>query len=290
MDFPDSLERPLRTGRLAGAYLLFGRPPGTFSEVVLELFRRVVCPNLEDRVPCGTCPDCRQLTEGVHPDQVVLPSLESADDEGGTGRIGVDDVRERLLEPASLTPARSPYKLFWLRDARRLTPEASNTLLKVLEEPSGEALFVLTARSRWDCLPTVRSRCQWIRFAPAVRRIEDPRERVRELRSDRPLEEESLEQYEALLEGRSRSLEVDWTRDRARDFLVYLLTLVHRKHTRGSTDLAGSADERLSYRLVPALLSRLEELERGGDPVVVVNSLLETIFYPREFTPWAPAT
>lgn len=249
----------------------------------------MACPNRSGTEACGTCRDCRQLTEGTHPDLVVLPSLEAENGEADPGRIGVDDVRERLLEPASLTPARSPYKLFWLRDVRRLTPEASNTLLKVLEEPSGEALFVLTARSRWDCLPTVRSRCQWIRFAPAVRRTEDPRERARALRPERPFDEEQVEAWNALLEGRRRSREMNWNRDRARDFLVYLLTLVHRKHTRGSTGLSETADGRLSYRLVPALLSRLGELERGGGPVVVVNSLLETIFYPRE-TPWAPAT
>lgn len=287
-ELPEALKQALRRDRLAQAYLFFGRPPTRMEETVPRLFQWVVCERDEGEEPCGACRACEQVTRRIHPDLVVLPPHE--EDEQASVRIGVDDVRDQLLEAASLTPSHSPYKLFWLRDVRRLTPEASNTLLKVLEEPSGQALFVLTARSRWDCLPTVRSRCQWIRFAPAVRRSENPVQRTRTLLEDAAVDSDRAERWESLLEGERRSREMGWDTRQARDFLVYLLVLIHRQSTRGNSGLSAAADRRLSARLIPDVLSRLDELDRGGQPVLVVNSMLESIFYPREFSPWAPAT
>lgn len=289
---PETLRNAIGRDRLASAYLFYGRDPTKFEAVLRNVISGLVCQKETDPLQsCGTCRDCRQVDSLNHPDVTAPGAPGSSDDLSPTDRLGVGTVRERIIETASLTPARSPVKIFWLHDLNRFTPEASNTLLKVLEEPPGEAVFFLTSRSRWDCLPTIRSRCQWIRVAPKTSSYKDFFEKCENEIDGQP-DRGTLEDWLDLLKGESRSHHFNWSRSSTRDFLEFLLLLINDRYSKNQLDALREEEfgHRLSYRLIPDILQRLDELERGANPSLTVNSLLEELFYPEEKDEWLNVT
>ncbi len=84
--------------------------------------------------------------------------------EGGT-KIYIEDIRD-LKTFLSLRPYYGPYQFAIIDDAHRLTPEASNALLKLLEEPTGQVILILVTSQPQELLPTISSRCQHISFLP----------------------------------------------------------------------------------------------------------------------------
>jgi DNA polymerase-3 subunit delta' len=111
---------------------------------------------------CGTCPSCTRIARGVHGDVVLIVP-------GDTGSIKVDQVRE-AIEKAAYRPFEGRRRVVIVDDADAVLVEAQNALLKTLEEPPSASMFVLVTSRPDVLLPTVRSRCQLLRFgrlAPA---------------------------------------------------------------------------------------------------------------------------
>lgn len=144
--------------RLPHALLLRG-PEGVGK---LEFARRLVTALLCERDafdvdPCGTCRSCRLIAADTHPD---LHALEPPD---GKAQIGIDQVRE-LIGRVGLTAQYGGRKAVLVAPAERLTRAAANTLLKTLEEPPGDTLFVLVSHRAAALPATIRSRCQMVDF------------------------------------------------------------------------------------------------------------------------------
>lgn len=285
---PETLTRPIKQDRLAHAYLFYGQRCHNYPETVIHFFRRLVCED-SSSTPCEQCVPCKQIGALTYSDLVTINPPDSMDaDTGnrGSGQIGVDRVREDVVATASLTSSEHSYKLFWLNNMAQFTSEASNALLKVLEEPPGQSIFVLTARSLGDCLPTIRSRCQWIRFEPDVHEQTSIEETCRAMWPDEEWAESSDDNNEyfatwkALLRGKRRSSDISWSRSSARGFLTYLLVLIHRKYRHNVPEDLTDALKPIQYNILPDILERFDELEQGGQPVFVVNSLLEKIHFP----------
>lgn len=95
--------------------------------------------------------------------KIISPRVEEGD-----SKIYIDDARG-VKQFLSLKPYYGPYKFVIINDAERLTPEASNALLKVLEEPSADSIFILISSKPRLLLPTIASRCQVVRFMPHAR-------------------------------------------------------------------------------------------------------------------------
>lgn len=150
-------------GRLAQAYLLVGLPgvgKGTVAEYVAC---RLQCQADGASRPCGRCPACVAVLRGVHPDVRWL---------GPEVRLGIDESRA-LRERASRRPAHGRISVFVVEACERLTGAAASALLKVLEEPPGDALFLFLANHPAAMEPTLRSRCVVVRLRPvAVEQIE----------------------------------------------------------------------------------------------------------------------
>ena len=111
---------------------------------------------------CGTCASCRRIGRGVHGDVLLIEPGES-------GSIKVDQVRE-AIERAAYRPFEGRRRVVIVDQADAVTVEAQNALLKTLEEPPPSSSFVLVTSRPDVLLPTVRSRCQCLRFgrlAPA---------------------------------------------------------------------------------------------------------------------------
>lgn len=115
---------------------------------------------------CGFCGPCRKTARSLHPDfrEVGLETNEA------TGKprtqIVLDQVRSRILEALALPPYEGKRLVFLLDPADALNENAQNALLKALEEPPAYAQFFLVASNPGSLLPTVRSRCHEVAFAP----------------------------------------------------------------------------------------------------------------------------
>ena len=111
---------------------------------------------------CGRCQTCRRILSDNHPDILHLcPS-------GDMIRIAV--IRD-LIQRLMIKPYEQGKRVVIIAGSHAMNPEASNALLKILEEPPENTFLVLTARQTTDLLPTIISRCQQIRFSPLKRNV-----------------------------------------------------------------------------------------------------------------------
>ena len=174
-----------RAGRLAHAYLFVGPRHVGRRTLALWLARLVNCdqaksPNqvapLEPDSsaptaagPCDRCSACRRIMHGNYPDVMVV---EPEIDEFGEVKRGVliEQIREVVERRAPLRPYEGRTKVFVIRGADTMTPQAANAFLKTLEEPPADTLFVLTAADQARLLPTIVSRCQTVTLRPVPAR------------------------------------------------------------------------------------------------------------------------
>jgi DNA polymerase-3 subunit delta' len=150
------LASSLKVGRSASAYLFFG-PSGCGKKTAAGALAQALFCLEAPGVGCGTCAACRRVESRKHPDYFVFqPAGQS---------FKVEQVRD-LLREASLRPYEAPRRVFVIDKAELLTGGAGNSLLKVLEEPNPDLVFVLVTTARVSLLPTIASRCQALRFGP----------------------------------------------------------------------------------------------------------------------------
>ena len=148
----DFLGAAVNEGRLSHAYLFIGAPGAGMLEAAESLAQCVVCRHGGD----GTCDECIRVAHHTHPD------VKHYAPEGISGYL-VDQVRT-IMEDVQLSPVRAQAKVYILDGADRLRGTAANALLKTIEEPPSNVMFVLIARSADAMLPTIVSRCQQVPF------------------------------------------------------------------------------------------------------------------------------
>jgi DNA polymerase-3 subunit delta' len=171
----ETLRRFIAAGRVPNA-LLFTGPEGVGKkQFAIELARGLLCTRANGSDACGVCAVCKRAGEfsiptfekgeesdyvffSQHPDVgMVVPFRRNL-------RIGA--VRS-LDREAHFRPYEAPARVFIVDDADKMNDAASNALLKTLEEPPSTSHIILIASRADTLLPTIRSRCQTIRFAPA---------------------------------------------------------------------------------------------------------------------------
>ena len=168
----NTLQRSLQEGRLFHAYLLSGPPHVGKMTLAMDIARVANClaPSANTEVsgvePCGECNQCTRIADGLHADVRVL-GLETQEDGDGRSRvaISIDQVRE-IHREASLKPYEGMYRVFIFDGAERLSEEAANSLLKILEEPPEQVVLILLSSDPGELLPTVVSRCQKLELRP----------------------------------------------------------------------------------------------------------------------------
>ena len=150
------LHHAIRSNRIAGAYLFVG-PAGVGKETVAIHFAKSINCLESGEGACRDCISCRKTDVGNHPDtQIVSPS---------GAWIRIDQIRE-LQKRIVYRPLEGVRKVVILREAERMNLEAANCLLKTLEEPPAESVLILLTTNIDALLPTIRSRCQIIKFNP----------------------------------------------------------------------------------------------------------------------------
>jgi len=142
---------------LAHAYLFAGMEGAGQHELAIWIAQRLFCQHVVDGAPDETCEECTRIANGQHPDIVtVAPTGQS---------IHVDQVRYLKAE-FSKSAVEGNRKLFIINDAEKMTASAANSLLKFIEEPSGNVTALLLTTNKQLMLPTIISRTQVIEFPP----------------------------------------------------------------------------------------------------------------------------
>lgn len=166
----DRFRRALARRRLASTFLFAG-PPGVGKRRFADtLAQALLCERHEEAAlhACGECPSCLQVKSQSHPDYMVV---ECPPDKASIPidlLIGEKDHRGEsgVIHHLSLRPQRGKRKIAVIDDADLLAVEGVNAMLKTLEEPPPGSLLILVGTSPARQLPTIRSRCQLIRFRP----------------------------------------------------------------------------------------------------------------------------
>jgi len=155
----ERLRSKLREARFPHG-LIFSGPDGVGKRTcALMIAKALNCLNAPPGDFCGQCTACRKIESGTHPDVVTV----SIEDEAT--QIKIAQIRQ-LLNTLELQPLEGRNKIFIIDPADLLNAEAANALLKGLEEPPENSLFILITVNVHELLLTVRSRCQVYNFTP----------------------------------------------------------------------------------------------------------------------------
>jgi DNA polymerase-3 subunit delta' len=170
-----ALRAALARGTLHHAYL-FGGPKGVGKATAARLLAQAGnCDAAEADRPCGACDPCRKIARGTHPDvftlaeERVMAKQGRWEPKGGrtpSKDIVVDQVRDLVDHRLALRRFEGRRRFVVVDPAERMNPQAQNALLKSLEEPPEGTTFVLVSSAPDALLPTVRSRCARLAFAP----------------------------------------------------------------------------------------------------------------------------
>ena len=126
----------------------FTGPPGSGRSNAAKSFAAALVCNSGG---CGECTDCITALKGTHPDVEIL-------DTSGVS-IKIDEIRE-LVSRSAWGASISPWRVVVIEDCDRMTEAAANALLKALEEPASQTVWLLCAPTLQDVIPTIRSRCR----------------------------------------------------------------------------------------------------------------------------------
>ncbi len=166
----ERFRQALAADRLASTYLFVGPAGVGKRSFALQLAGALLCQNCPDRQleMCGHCQSCKLLAAGSHPDLILVGRPPDKSFIPVETFIGPHDrrMRQGLCHDIGMKPFLGGRKVAVIDDADDLNVEGANSLLKTLEEPPPRSVLILIGTSAAQQLPTIRSRCQIIRFQP----------------------------------------------------------------------------------------------------------------------------
>lgn len=173
-----TLKNALQTGKIAHAYLFAG-PRGTGKTTMAKIFAKAL--NCEDGIGniCNNCKNCISINDGTHPDVLELDAASNN---------GVDEIRA-LIDRVKYGTLLGKYKVYIIDEVHMLSTGAFNALLKTLEEPPENVVFILATTEPHKILPTILSRCQRYDFTKVGEK--DIKDRIKVI-----LEQEHIEYNE----------------------------------------------------------------------------------------------
>ncbi len=150
------LETAFSRNAVSHCYLITG-PEGSGKKTLAALLAAAMECTGDGNPPCGKCPQCRKVLGGIHPDVITVDSDKR--------NLTVDLIRQ-ARQDAFIRPNEGKKKIYILPRAQDLLEAAQNALLKIIEEPPPNGVFLLLCTNRDRLLPTIRSRCAELALEP----------------------------------------------------------------------------------------------------------------------------
>ncbi|WLR48476.1 DNA polymerase III subunit delta' [Halobacillus litoralis] len=252
------LMNSFKKDRISHAYLFQGNRGTGKREMSILFAKSIFCKNREGAEPCQSCRDCHRIDSGNHPD------LHWIEPEGQS--IKKEQILH-LQKEFTYTGLESNRKVYIIVDAEKMTVNASNRLLKFLEEPSQQTTAMLLTENGSTILDTIRSRCQLLAFQP-----------LNPLRIQKKLVEEGVSESNArLLSSLTNNLtealemnEDEWFAN-VRKLVIQLIEVLQNKPNEGLLFI--------NHQWMPHFKER-PQLQRGLDVLMlwfqdVINQLLD---------------
>jgi len=152
------LQKAIETKKISHAYIINGdRAAG--KEYIASVFARTLLCEKGGINPCEQCHSCKQALSANHPD-IIRVTHEKPNS------VGVDDVRDQINNSVWVKPYSSPYKVYIMNEAEKMTTQAQNALLKTLEEPPEYVVILLLTTNVNMLLSTIQSRCVVLNMKP----------------------------------------------------------------------------------------------------------------------------
>ena len=152
------MKSAIEANKVSHAYLLAGEK-GSGKKMLAGIFARTLQCEAHGSEPCGKCHSCIQAESGNQPDIIYVTHEKP-------GSISVDDIRGQVNGDIQIKPYSSPYKIYIIDEAEKLTQQAQNALLKTMEEPPAYAVILLLTTNVDAFLPTILSRCVQLKLKP----------------------------------------------------------------------------------------------------------------------------
>lgn len=149
-----TLSNAIASKRIAHAFLFSGTRGVGKTTMARILAKALNCEQGPTATPCGTCVNCREITQGNSVDVIEID---------GASNTGVDDVRE-IRENVKFTPFHGHYRIYIIDEVHMLSTSAFNALLKTLEEPPAHVVFIFATTEIHKIPATILSRCQHYNF------------------------------------------------------------------------------------------------------------------------------
>ena len=173
-----ALKNIIAKDQVRGSYLFLG-PDGVGKRTTSIEFAKAINCEYKKEDACDNCVSCNKIDAMNHPDVVTICP------EGSSHSIKINKIREVIYQ-VSLKPYEAKKRIFVINDAEEMTDEAQNALLKLLEEPPQNHIFILTASNIAGVFPTVLSRCRVLKFYSLSQ------SRIQELLKARDFEEKEV--------------------------------------------------------------------------------------------------
>ena len=211
-ELDDLLRLQINAGQLSHAYIFKGEEA---EDQAYALAASLCCIGSVEERPCGKCQVCRNILAETYPDCRVI--------EPEKGVLRIEAMRAMAVQ-AQLAAIDGDWKIFIIKQADRMTDEAANNVLKLLEEPPERTVFILITQQPEQLLPTIISRCQLFVFGRDLAKAEKMPDGQMLIEAERFLRNlPRIQIYEVLLLSRQRE-----KREEQREFLYALLHVLHQ--------------------------------------------------------------
>lgn len=166
----NTISSMIKNRQLPHAILLVGLSNCGKYSLGIKIAQSLNCPVSSMGSPCGTCYQCKRISSLGYPDLNIVKLISTAEGDKSRAELSIEQIRE-IQRLTVLPPYEGRYRVIIIENADKMSNAAANALLKTLEEPVGNTVFILTSTTEDTVSETVRSRCRLFKINPVSQKV-----------------------------------------------------------------------------------------------------------------------